>query len=151
MKLNKIISIGDRIGNLCYVAIAFLILVATTLAFGSIPVMKIDSDITTSQVWNNKTAYHVTTDIDIKALLVIEPGTRVIMAQKRLCLSIMAGYCLPEERRINPSFSRRIFCGISTPILSAITGKYSRPKALGITARFPFNLRLRSPQRYGIV
>ncbi|NLH17805.1 MAG: right-handed parallel beta-helix repeat-containing protein [Phycisphaerae bacterium] len=75
--MRKILS-NRWLRNPFCVAVAILMFDAAPRVFGSIPVMKIDSDITTNQVWNNKTAYYIMKDIGLKALLVIEPGTTVI-------------------------------------------------------------------------
>ena len=54
------------------------------LVIGSIPIVEINSDITTNQVWTADKVYYVTADpniqaVNVQALLVIEPGTRVLM------------------------------------------------------------------------
>ena len=43
-------------------------------------VVEVSSDITTNQIWTAGNAYHITADISIQALLVIEPGTTVEFA-----------------------------------------------------------------------
>lgn len=45
------------------------------------PVVEINSDITTNQVWTANNAYHITAEnVNVRALLVIEPGTTVAMS-----------------------------------------------------------------------
>lgn len=56
------------------------------LVVGSIPVIEIDSDITVNQFWTADKVYYVAADpniqaVNVQALLVIEPGTLVIMGQ----------------------------------------------------------------------
>jgi len=40
----------------------------------------VNSDITTNQIWTAGNTYHITTDISVQALLVIEPGTIILYA-----------------------------------------------------------------------
>ncbi len=43
-------------------------------------IIEVSSDITTNQIWTAGNTYHITTDISVQALLVIEPGTTVTFA-----------------------------------------------------------------------
>jgi len=47
-------------------------------------VIEVNSDITTNQIWSANNIYYVTTGVNVRALLVIEPGTMVILG---------SGYC----------------------------------------------------------
>ena len=47
-------------------------------------VINISSDITTNQVWTANNIYHITANVNVRALLVIEPGTIVAFAADKV-------------------------------------------------------------------
>jgi len=57
------------------------------------PVVEVNSDITTNTIWQESNVYHVAADIQVQALLVIEPGTTITFAENA-CIRVNNGGCL---------------------------------------------------------
>ena len=56
-------------------------------------VVEVNSNITTNTIWQESNIYHVTADIQVQALLVIEPGTTITFAENAR-IRVNTGGCL---------------------------------------------------------